>query len=94
MIILSPEAQPRPSKDKVAQAQALFDLNGKVLGILDNSKPNWDVMATRFEELLKERYKVARVVRRSKISAQQAAPAQYIADLAAEADLIINGLGD
>jgi hypothetical protein len=94
MIILSPEAKPRSSAETIGQVQSLLDLNGKVLGILDNSKPNWDVMATRFEELLKERYNVARVVRRSKLSAQQAAPAEYIADLAAEADFIINGLGD
>jgi hypothetical protein len=94
MIILSPEAKPRPSTEKVAAAQTLLDLNGKVLGVLDNGKPKGDVLAARLEELLRERYKIARVVRRSKISAQQAAPKQHLVDLAAEADFIINGLGD
>ncbi|HWP60932.1 MAG TPA: hypothetical protein VNL14_23755 [Candidatus Acidoferrales bacterium] len=94
MIILSPEAKPRPAAEKVAEAQHVLDLSGKTLGILDNSKPNWDVMAARFEELLRERYRLAGVVRRRKISAQQGAPASDIAALAAEADFIINGLGD
>jgi hypothetical protein len=94
MIILSPEGRSRPSAEQVAQAHALVDLNGKVLGVLDNGKPQGDLLAARFEELLRERYDIARVVRRTKISAQQSAPRQHIADLAAEADFIINGLGD
>lgn len=94
MIILSPEGKARLSDVQVSQAPLVFDLNGKVLGVLDNGKPNADALATRFEELLHERYQIARVVRRRKISAQQAAPGQYIVDLAAEADFIINGLGD
>lgn len=94
MIILSPQGKPRLSNDRVARVRGLSDLNGKVLGVLDNGKPNADVLAARFEELLRERFNIDRVVRRSKISAQKPAPAQHIADLAAEADFIINGLGD
>ena len=94
MIILSPEGKARVSGDRVAQAQTLLDLNGKVLGVLDNGKPKGDLLAARFEELLRERYDISRVIRRTKISAQQSAPKEHLADLAAEADFIINGLGD
>ena len=94
MIILSPEGRPRPAAEQVAHAQTLLDLNGKVLGVLDNGKPKGDLLAARFEELLRERYHISRVVRRTKISAQQSAPKEHLTDLAAEADFIINGLGD
>jgi len=94
MIILSPEGRPRPASEQVARAQALLDLNGKVLGVLDNGKPKGDLLAARFEELLRERYDISRVVRRTKISAQQSALKEHLAALAAEADFIINGLGD
>ena len=94
MIILSPEGRLRPASEQVARAQALLDLNGKVLGVLDNGKPKGDLLAARFEELLRERYDISRVVRRTKISAQQSALKEHLAALAAEADFIINGLGD
>jgi len=94
MIILSPEGKARPSVDRIARAKHLPDLNGKVLGILDNGKPNADALAAGFEELLKERYDISRVVRRRKISAQEAAPTEHLLSLASEADFIINGLGD
>ena len=94
MIILSPEGRLRPASEQVARAQALLDLNGKVLGVLDNGKPKGDLLAARFEELLRERYDIFRVVRLTKISAQQSALKEHLAALAAEADFIINGLGD
>jgi len=70
------------------------DLRGKVVGLLDNSKPNADKLEGRFEQLLRERFGVAGVVRRRKITAQQGAPKPYLDQLAAQADFILSGLGD
>jgi hypothetical protein len=70
------------------------DLRGKVVGLLDNSKPNADLLAERFAELLKERYGVAGVIKRRKITAQQGAPKEYLDELASQADFILSGLGD
>jgi len=65
-----------------------------VVGLLDNSKPNADKLAERFAELLKEKYGVASVITRRKLTAQQGAPKQYLDELAAQADIVLSGLGD
>ena len=57
--------------------------------MLDNSKPNADKLAERLAELLKERYGVAKVITRRKLTAQQGAPKQYIEELAAQADFVL-----
>jgi hypothetical protein len=69
-------------------------LKGKTVGVLDNSKPNADKLAERWAELLKERYGVANVITRRKLTAQQGAPKQYIEELAVQADFVLAGLGD
>ena len=60
MIVLSPEGKAQTSAAKVASLPQFTDLRGKVLGLLDNSKPNMDKLAERFAELLKEKYGVAK----------------------------------
>ena len=54
MIVLSPEGKAQTSAVKVAGLPQFTDLRGKVLGLLDNSKPNADKLAERFAELLKK----------------------------------------
>ncbi len=94
MIVLSPEGKARTSAVRIPASPRFADLNGKIVGLLDNSKPNADMLEMRFEELLKQSYNIAGVIRRRKLSAQQGAPKEYIEDLAAKADFIISGLGD
>jgi hypothetical protein len=94
MIVLSPEGKAQTSAARVASLPRFADLRGKVIGLLDNSKPNADKLEERFEQLLSERFGVAGVVRRRKITAQQGAPKPYLDELAAQADFILSGLGD
>jgi hypothetical protein len=94
MIILSPEGKVQTSAARVAGLPQFSDLRGKVVGVLDNSKPNADKLAERFAALLKERYGVADVITRRKITAQQGAPQEYLDELASQADFILSGLGD
>ena len=94
MIILSPEGKARTSSERVAALPRFADLNGKTVGLLDNSKPNNDMLQARFEQLLRQNCDVAGVVRRRKLTAQQGAPKAYLDDLAARADFVISGLGD
>jgi hypothetical protein len=42
MIVLSPEGKVQFSAARVAALPRFADLNGKVVGLLDNSKPNAD----------------------------------------------------
>ncbi len=94
MIVLSPEGKAQSSAAKVGSLPQFVDLRGKVIGLLDNSKPNADKLGERFEQLLREKYGVAGVVKRRKLTAQQGAPKQYLDELAAQADFILSGLGD
>jgi hypothetical protein len=94
MIVLSPEGKAQSSAAKVAGLPQFSDLRGKVVGLLDNSKPNADKLAERFAELLKDKYGVASVITRRKLTAQQGAPKQYLDELAAQADIVLSGLGD
>lgn len=94
MIVLSPEGNPRTTGIHVPPLPRLAGLDGKIVGFLDNGKPNGDTLQYRLEELLKESYEIAGVVRRRKVSAQEGAPADYLNELAAEADFVISGIGD
>jgi len=94
MIVLSPEGKARTSGTRLAALPRFTELNGKVVGLLDNSKPNADKLEERLAQLLRERLDVAKVVTRRKISAQQAAPKEYLDELAAQTDFILSGLGD
>ena len=94
MIVLSPEGKARTSGTRVAALPRFTELNGKIVGLLDNSKPNADKLEERLAQLLRERLDVAKVVTRRKISAQQGAPKEYLDELPAQADFILSGLGD
>jgi hypothetical protein len=94
MIVLSPEGKAKTSSARVPSVPKFSDLRGKVVGILDNSKPNADKLAERFAELLQDKYGVARVISRRKLTAQQGAPKQYLDELAAQTDFVLSGLGD
>jgi hypothetical protein len=94
MIVLSPEGKAQTSAARVASVARFTELRGKVVGLLDNSKPNADKLAERFAELLKEKYGVAKVISRRKLTAQQGAPREYLDELAAQADFVLSGLGD
>ena len=94
MIVLSPEGKAQTSSAKVAGLPRFENLRGKVVGLLDNSKPNADKLAERFAELLKENYGIASVISRRKLTAQQGAPKEYLDELAAQADFVLSGLGD
>jgi len=94
MIVLSPEGKARSSVARVAAVPKFSDLRGKVMGLLDNSKPNADKLGERFEQLLRDKYGVAGVIKRRKLTAQEGAPTQFLDELAAQADFVLSGLGD
>jgi hypothetical protein len=94
MIVLSPEGKAETSAARVAGLPRFSDLRGKVVGVLDNSKPNADKLAERLATLLKEQYGVANVITRRKITAQQGAPKEYLDELASQADFNLSGMGE
>jgi hypothetical protein len=72
----------------------LTTLKDKVVGFIDNSKPNFNHLADDLAQLLISRHGVARVVRHRKLSASRPAPDETIADIKQQCDLVITGSGD
>jgi len=72
----------------------LETLSGKVVGFIDNAKPNFNLLVEDLAELLTSRYGVSRVIKRRKRAASVPAPDDMVRELADECDLVIAGSGD
>ena len=74
--------------------QPLDTLKGKVVGFIDNSKPNFSYLVDDLAELLVARHGVAAVIRHCKLSASIPAREEVILDVRRQCDLVITGSGD
>jgi len=76
-------------------APRLTSLTGKTIGLLDISKPGGSVFLDHLEQLLKQRYGVAEIVRAMKPTFTKPAPDAVIAKfLDAKCDAVIEALAD
>jgi hypothetical protein len=75
-------------------AAALSGLSGKVIGFIDNAKPNFQYLVDDLSQLLIEKHGVAGVVKRRKRSASQGAPDAVMNELVEQCDAVITGSGD
>ena len=93
--LFDPTAPRREAQDALGAARpALTALAGKVVGFIDNAKPNFGSLADDLGELLMSKYGVARVVKRRKPSASMPAKPEIIAELSETCDVVITGSGD
>lgn len=67
---------------------------GKVVGFIDNAKPNFNHLVDDIAELLVMRYGVSRVVKRRKKSASVPVPDSVLREITDECDVVITGSGD
>ena len=82
-------------RERGTSAPRLDTLSGKIIGLLDISKPGGNFFLDRVEQLLKERYGVAEVVRTMKPTFAKPAPGEVIDHLvAARCDAVIEALAD
>lgn len=88
--MLVPTAEIRKKEEGLAPR--VNDLDNKVIGILDNNWDSYLPFVERVEELLSERYKSSRIIRRTKLEKVLGAPADLIDELATSCQVIINGL--
>ena len=72
----------------------LATLSGKVVGFIDNAKPNFNHLVDDLADLLVSNYGVKRIIKRRKSSASIPAPDGIVRELADECDLVITGSGD
>jgi hypothetical protein len=69
-------------------------LAGKVVGFIDNAKPNFNHLVDEIAELLTTQHGVARVVKERKRAASIPAERAVLEAMTAECDLVITGSGD
>ena len=91
-ILVEPTAPSRAQGD--AAPSRLDGLQGKVVGFVDNAKPNFDHLAAAIGALLTREHGVARVLTHRKRSASLPAAVEALESLVAECDLVIAGSGD
>jgi hypothetical protein len=73
-------------------ARRIASLDGITVGILNNSKPNSLALQQRVLELLGQKYAVAGVITKQKLSA--AVGAEGIDDFAREVGAVVTAIGD
>lgn len=92
LTILDPTA-PLPAGEG-SQPWRLDGLQGKVVGFIDNAKPNFNHLVEALSDVLVSQHGVAKVLKTRKSSASVPADKQALAGIVAEADLVITGSGD
>jgi hypothetical protein len=89
--VLMPYAEQPPSASGLAAAR-LSTVHGRTVGIVNNSWRCMNVIADELSALLTE-HGVARIVER-RISAAQTLPDDVLAELAADCDAVVVGIGN
>jgi hypothetical protein len=83
-----------PVSEAASQRGARFDnLEGRVVGFIDNAKPNFQYLVDDLAELLVSRYGVASVVKHRK-RGQVPVAQDVLNDIAERCDVVITGSGD
>jgi hypothetical protein len=77
-----------------ASTKRLDGLSGKVVGFIDNTKPNFNHLVDDLAEVLVSEHGVRAVLKRGKRVQSIPAPEAVLAELAQECDLVITGSGD
>ena len=90
--VLDPTDEASPVEKKLASP--VPNLDGKVVGFLDISKPKGDIFLKRLEELLTQRYRVAEVIHRRKPTYTRPAPEDLREELSKRCDVIVEALAD
>ncbi len=84
-----------PRLDRPQQVHhALAGLAGKVVGFIDNAKPNFNHLVDDIAALLMSKHGVSRVLMRQKRSASVPAPDDVLKEFSEQCDLVITGSGD
>jgi hypothetical protein len=92
IVIVDPSA--RANNDGGSRKRLSGNLAGKVIGIIDNTKPNFDVLADEMAALLMRDYGVASIIRHRKRAPSVPATEAMMREFQEKCDLVIAGSGD
>lgn len=81
------------ARQKIAMASRPADLAGKVVGLLDNTKEQGELILQTIGDALRERHGIARAILRRKDHYSKPAPGKLIDELAREAQVVVVALG-
>ncbi len=87
LITLDPRGGSMRENTGIAQRPGTLD--GLVIGLLSNNKPNSELLLRDVANLVKKQYAVKDVVEANKDSHRIPAPAEMIAELADQCDVVI-----
>jgi hypothetical protein len=90
--LYDPTASTTPSATPLAAR--VSDLNDKVIGMLDISKPKGNVFLDRLTERIQERYRPREIIRRVKPTFTRPAPEEIRKELEQKCDVVIEALAD
>jgi hypothetical protein len=90
--ILDPTVAPEPVE--ASRAKRETGLDGKVLGLLDNSKVNGDRLLDLVREELGARYDLREIVAMRKAGASTVADDAMLDALASRCDVVVTAIGD
>ncbi|MBI2887805.1 MAG: hypothetical protein HYY02_11425 [Chloroflexi bacterium] len=90
--LLDPTADAEPAH--FSTAKRVESLSGKVVGLLDNGKSNFDHLLDDFEASIRAEYPTATILRRRKPSVSSPCPPDTMKELLEKCDIVITGLGD
>ena len=76
----------------ISMPPRLGELEGKVIGFLQNGKPNADILLSRLAGLMQNKYALAQVRTRAKPRVTE--PADFIEALTSECQGVVNAIGD
>jgi hypothetical protein len=92
--MIDPTARPASQTRATILAARKADLRGSKVGLLANVKRNAEQFLDDVGALLQQEHGVAGVVRRKKKSITDPVPPEILADLVAECDVVVVGVGD
>jgi len=72
----------------------LKSVEGITVGVVDNTKPNFDLFMDTVCEQLQTVYKVGKVIRYRKPGRTMGVSADVLADISEKCDFVFTGLGD
>jgi hypothetical protein len=90
--VLSPVGE--VTADAIAVPSLPRTWQGCTVGFLDNTKSNFDRLVTEIGALLRDEHGVARVIHRKKANASTPAPAELLAEMSKECDVVFAGSAD